>query len=60
MAQAIRSDGGIEAVNLKVAERYVDAFGNVAKTNNTLILPANQADLGGLIGTAMQIVKAKS
>ncbi|MCS6766992.1 MAG: paraslipin [Candidatus Protistobacter heckmanni] len=60
VAQAIRSDGGIEAVNLKVAERYVDAFGNVAKTNNTLILPANLADLGGLIGTAMQIVKAKS
>ena len=47
----------MEAVNLKVAERYVEAFGNVAKQGNTLILPANLADVGGMIASAMTIVK---
>jgi hypothetical protein len=38
-------DGGIEAVNLKVAEQYVAAFAQLAKQNNTVILPANVADV---------------
>jgi hypothetical protein len=50
----------MEAVNLRVAERYVDAFGNVAKEGNTLILPANLADVGSLIASAMTIVKSSS
>ena len=58
VAQAIEQPGGMEAVNLKVAERYVEAFGNVAKQGNTLVLPANLADLGGLIAAAMSVVKA--
>ena len=58
VAQAIGQPGGMEAVNLKVAERYVEAFGNVAKQGNTLILPANLADVGGLIAAAMSVVKA--
>ena len=58
VAQAIEQPGGMEAVNLKVAERYVEAFGNVAKQSNTLILPANLADVGGLIAAAMSVVKA--
>jgi len=59
VAQAIESPGGMNAVNLKVAEKYVDAFGNVAKQGNTLILPGNLADMGGLVATAMSIVKAQ-
>ena len=57
VAEAVRQPGGMEAVNLKVAERYVEAFGNVAKQGNTLILPANLADVGGMIASAMTIVK---
>ncbi|HJU49417.1 MAG TPA: stomatin-like protein [Pseudogulbenkiania sp.] len=57
VAEAIQTDGGIEAVNLKVAEQYVDAFSKLAKTNNTVILPSNVADIGGLVATAMSIVK---
>jgi regulator of protease activity HflC (stomatin/prohibitin superfamily) len=57
---AVREPGGIEAVNLKVAERYVDAFCNLAKTNNTLILPANLGDVGSLIASAMTVVKGTS
>jgi regulator of protease activity HflC (stomatin/prohibitin superfamily) len=57
VAQAIGSPGGMEAVNLKVAEKYVEAFAGLAKANNTLILPANLADVGGLIAAAMAVVK---
>ena len=56
---AIREPGGQEAVNLKVAEQYVGAFGALAKTNNSIIVPANMGDMGGLIATAMQIVKTQ-
>lgn len=57
VGEAVCQPGGMEAVNLKVAERYVDAFSNVAKEGNTLILPSNLADVGGLIASAMAIVK---
>jgi regulator of protease activity HflC (stomatin/prohibitin superfamily) len=57
IAQAMQSAGGMEAVNFKVAEQYVDAFARVAKAGNTLILPSNLADLGGLVTTAMSIVR---
>ena len=60
VAEAIQSPGGMEAVNLKVAERYVDAFGNLAKAGNTLIVPANLSDVGSLISTAMTVVKSQS
>lgn len=45
------------AANLQVAEQYINAFGNLARTNNTIILPANVADVAGLIATAMTVIK---
>ncbi len=57
VASAIQNDGGLVAVNLKVAERFVDAFGNIAKQGNTMILPGNAADIAGMVATAMQVVK---
>ncbi len=59
VAEAIEAPGGMNAVNLKVAEKYVEAFSHVAKESNTLILPGNLADMGGLVATAMSIVKAQ-
>lgn len=59
IAQAIQTTGGMEAVNLKVAEQYVQAFGQLAKTNNSLIVPANVGDISGLIATALQVVKSQ-
>jgi regulator of protease activity HflC (stomatin/prohibitin superfamily) len=56
-AGAIREPGGEAAVNLKVAEQYVEAFGKLAKTGNTLVVPANLSDMSGLIATALQVVK---
>ena len=46
-------------MNLKVAEQYVHAFGELAKTNNAIIVPANLSDISGLIASAMQIVKVQ-
>jgi regulator of protease activity HflC (stomatin/prohibitin superfamily) len=58
IAESIGAPGGIQAVNLRVAEEYIAQFGNLAKTTNTLILPANVADVAGLIATAMSVVRA--
>ncbi|WP_348698504.1 stomatin-like protein [Duganella fentianensis] len=57
VGEAISAQGGADAVNLKVAEQYVGAFAQLAKTNNSIIIPANLGDMGGLIATAMQVVK---
>ncbi|OYO29204.1 SPFH domain-containing protein [Janthinobacterium sp. PC23-8] len=57
---AIREPGGEDAVNLKVAEQYVGAFAQLAKTNNSIIVPANLGDISGLIATAMQVVKTQT
>ena len=58
-AAAIREPGGSDAVNLKVAEQYVAAFSNLARTNNSIIVPANLSDISGLIAGAMQVVKSQ-
>jgi regulator of protease activity HflC (stomatin/prohibitin superfamily) len=57
VAAAIQQPGGEQAVQLKVAERAVDAFGNLAKTNNTLIVPSNLSEVSALIASAMALVK---
>ncbi|OGT88351.1 MAG: stomatin 2 [Gammaproteobacteria bacterium RIFOXYA12_FULL_61_12] len=59
IAQAIQSPGGMDAVNLKVAEKYVEAFAGVAKQGNTLILPGNMAEMGSMVAAAMSILKAQ-
>jgi hypothetical protein len=46
----------MEAVNLKVAEQYVNAFGNLAKQGTTLIVPGNLADMSSMIASALTIV----
>lgn len=56
VAAAIQSPGGNEAVKLKVAEQYVEAFSKLAKENNTMIMPANVADMGSLVAAGMSIV----
>jgi regulator of protease activity HflC (stomatin/prohibitin superfamily) len=58
IAESITAEGGLQAVNLRVAEEYIAQFGNLARTTNTLILPANVADVAGVIATALSIVKA--
>jgi len=57
IAAAIQQPGGEQAVQLKVAEKAVDAYGQLAKTNNTMIVPGHMGEVAGLIGTAMQLFK---
>jgi regulator of protease activity HflC (stomatin/prohibitin superfamily) len=59
IAAAIRQPGGEQAVQLKVAEKAVDAFGKVASgASTTLVVPGNMAEVSGLITSAMALVKA--
>ena len=59
IAAAIESPGGLQAVNMRIAEHYINAFGLLARTNNTLIVPSNVSDMAGLIATAMTVVKGQ-
>jgi regulator of protease activity HflC (stomatin/prohibitin superfamily) len=54
---AISRPGGLEAVNLQVAEKYVDALGKLAKENNTMIVPANLADVSSLVAAATSVIR---
>ena len=57
VGNASQLPGGDTAVNLRVAEQYVEAFAQLARTNNTMIVPANLGDVAGLIATAMKTVQ---
>ncbi len=56
VAEAIGHEGGLLAANLKVAELYIQAFGNLAKTGNTLIVPTNLSDVSSVIASAMTVL----
>jgi regulator of protease activity HflC (stomatin/prohibitin superfamily) len=58
VADAIKLPGGHEAVQLRVAEQYVEQFGNLAKETNTLVLPASVSDVGSMIALAMKSIQA--
>ncbi|MGI9246836.1 MAG: SPFH domain-containing protein, partial [Steroidobacteraceae bacterium] len=58
IAQAIQSPGGDQAVQLKVAEKAVEAYAQLAQKNNSMIVPNSVADVSGLIGTAMSLLRS--
>lgn len=60
IAEALQNPGGNQAVNLKIAEQYVEAFSKLAKENNTLIMPANVADIGSLVSAGLKIVEGNN
>ena len=55
ISSAISEENGLNAVNLRIAEQYLGAFGNLAKQNNTLILPSNLTDIAGIVATATSV-----
>ncbi|HPC97190.1 MAG TPA: stomatin-like protein [Sedimentisphaerales bacterium] len=57
IAAAINEKGGAEAVNLRIAEQYLDEFGKLAKTNNTMIIPSDLANIAGVIKTATSVLQ---
>ena len=60
IAEAIQQPGGEEAVNLRVAENYIKEFGNLAKENNTLIIPSNLSDIAGMVASITSLLKAST
>jgi len=58
IAAAIQQPGGEQAVQLKVAEKAVEAYAQLAQKNNTMIVPGNMTEVSALIGTAMALMKA--
>lgn len=57
IAEATQADGGINAVNLRLAEQYINEFGKLAKTGNTMIIPTDLANVAGLIKTASSVIQ---
>lgn len=55
IAMAINEPGGMEAVNLRIAEHYLDEFGKLAKINNTMIVPSNLSDVASIVGSVGKI-----
>ncbi|MBP5371883.1 MAG: paraslipin [Bacteroidales bacterium] len=57
IAAAIGSENGTEAVNLRIAEQYLNEFGKLAKENNTMIIPQNMTDVSSVLATAMSVIE---
>jgi len=57
IASAINEKGGTNAVNLRIAEQYLNEFGKLAKTNNSIIIPSNLSDIAGMIKAAASVIK---
>ena len=59
VAEAILAPGGEQAVQLKVAEKAVEAYAQLAQKNNTMIVPGNMSEVSALIATAMALIKTR-
>lgn len=57
IAISIKAEGGKDAVNLRIAEQYIGEFGNLAKENNTMIIPTNMADISSIIATVTSVIE---
>ncbi|HRZ39557.1 MAG TPA: stomatin-like protein [Candidatus Omnitrophota bacterium] len=60
IANAINQPGGREAVNLRIAEEYLQQFGKLASKNNTMIIPSNLSDIAGVVATAKKVLDEAS
>ena len=56
-SKSINEKGGKDAVNLRIAEQYIGEFGNLAKANNTMIIPSDLADIAGIVKAASSVIK---
>ncbi|MGB5688307.1 MAG: stomatin-like protein [Woeseiaceae bacterium] len=59
VAKTVVERGGSEAMQLRIAEQYIGEFGNLAKTGNTYVVPANLGDLTSMMALATDIAKGK-
>ena len=59
VADAVKQDGGNEAMQLRIAQQYLNEFGNLAKEGNTLIIPQNLSDIGGTVASLAKILEGR-
>ena len=59
VADAINGQGGVESVNMQLAQQYLKEFGSLAKTNNTMIIPSNLADVAGVLKACTSVIKSE-
>ena len=57
VAESLSMAGGETAANLRVAEKYIAEFGNLAKENNTMIIPSNMGDISAMVATTMSVLE---
>uniref|UniRef100_A0A914CN81 Band 7 domain-containing protein n=1 Tax=Acrobeloides nanus TaxID=290746 RepID=A0A914CN81_9BILA len=60
LATTLDNRGADDAASFVIADNYVKAFGNLAKTNNSIIIPSNPSDVGSMVAQAMTIYKQVS
>jgi regulator of protease activity HflC (stomatin/prohibitin superfamily) len=58
VAGAVQVPGGLDAMQLRIAQQYIDQFGQLAKASNTLVLPANATDVGSMIALATKVLES--
>jgi len=56
VAESLNKKGGEQAANLEVAKQYIEEFGNLAKENNTLIIPSDVSNVASMVATAMSVI----
>lgn len=56
IAKSINAEGGMNAVNLRIAEQYLNEFGKLAKTNNSMIVPADLSDIAGVLSSITNVI----
>ena len=60
IAESINAPGGVDAVNLRVAEQYIREFGKLAKKNNAVIIPSNLGDIGGMVASLTSMLNSSA
>ena len=57
VAEVMKMPGGYEAMQLRLAEQYIKEFGNLAKSGNSMVVPANVSDITSMLQMAMGVIK---
>ena len=57
VAEALNAPGGKDTINMQLAQQYLKEFGNLAKTNNSMIVPADLANVAGILQACTSIIK---
>jgi regulator of protease activity HflC (stomatin/prohibitin superfamily) len=60
IALALREEGGSKAMELRIAEHYLEQFGRLAQAGNTIVLPASVSDVGSMIALARGMLRPES